>query len=213
MSKNGDLTKEAMNNAFSDEQIERFNQGREKAVKKVKLLYHFENLDHLNTKKDPNEKKFVDGENHCVLVTQNGKGERNVEPRTRFEALQHYQDGVPLDSDKGEVLFSLQAHEAVYVPEPGEEVDLEGLRSEKERKYFAYRVYNFRKNSKKEMYFLPHHVADFIESKKEYGTQDRLQFIDTDEPRTKIIDNAIKLQIDRLGHVQDVLVKKPLVQH
>jgi hypothetical protein len=50
------------------------------------------------------------------------------------------------------------------------------------------------------MYFLPHHFAEPIVKKEEYGSQDLTEFIDTDPIPSKIIDNAVKIQLDRLGH-------------
>jgi len=83
----GGLTKEAMKEAFTDKNIELFNQSRNKPVENVKLLINGD-LTRFETNEDPNDKKFIDGKNYCFIVYENGNGERSFDVISRYEALQ-----------------------------------------------------------------------------------------------------------------------------
>jgi len=86
------------------------------------------------------------------------------------------------------------------VPRPEEEFTQDILNN---RKQITDRIYNYKKSSgPKRGYFLRHDIASVIELNKELGSQNRVEFIDTDEPPTKITNHCIKIQIDRLGHIQ-----------
>jgi CRISPR/Cas system Type II protein with McrA/HNH and RuvC-like nuclease domain len=193
----GALTKAAMAEAFQSANIERFNQKRNSPVHKVTLIEPQQNLEALD-----DERWVYPGENYCIVVNNhNGVSLRAV---TNLEALEHFKQGGTHNSlltERGD--FSLWAYEMVYVPRPGEAIPDDP--SEVSQEALAERTYVFRKNSNKQMYFLPHCVADPVFRSEEYGTQDMLQFIDTDNPRTKIINRFIKLYIDRLGHLISLL--------
>ena len=188
----GEVTKAAMEEAFNPANIERFNKNRKDPVHQVRLIEHQQKLEALD-----DERCVYPGENYCILV--NNQERVRLKTVTNLEALEHFKQG----GTHQELLeepsdFSLWAYEMVYVPKPQERVP-ETL-AELTQEELAERSYVFRKNSNEQMYFLHHCVADSILRSEEFGTQDMVQFIDTEQPRTKIIDQCIKLQLDRLGH-------------
>lgn len=189
----GEVTKAAMAEAFKPANIERFNKNRKNPVHQVRLIEHQGKLEALD-----DERWVYPGENYCIIVN-NQEGLR-LRPVTNLEALEHFKQGgthQDLLEESGD--FSLWAYEMVYVPRPGEHVpdspfDLDPTT-------LVERTYVFRKNSHRKMLFLPHTVAAPIGTwKAEFGADDYLVYIDSDDPPRKIAEHAVKLEVDRLGH-------------
>lgn len=191
-----ELSKTAMQEAFKPANIERFNKNRKNPVHQVRLIEHQEKLEGIDE-----ERMVYPGENYCIVV--NNQEKVKLTAVTNLQALEEFKQGSThqdLLKESGD--FSLWAYEMVYVPRPGEDTP-ESI-AKLSRDAITERTFVFRKNSNEKMYFLPHHVADPIYRSEEFGTQDMVQFIDIDKPRTKIINRCVKLKVNRLGH----LIKK-----
>jgi CRISPR-associated endonuclease Csn1 len=112
---------------------------------------------------------------------------------------------IPINSKKGEFLFSLSPDDLVYVPtneemENPNSIDFKHLSSEQK-----LRIYKMEKASGTECYFIQSNVSNLIkkyDSKSkfgEFGSQNKLK---TDIEGVKIIDRCWKLKTGRLGKIE-----------
>lgn len=199
----GDLKK-----AFNEDNLLLFNSNRKKKVFKVRVLKNGD-LKQLRTQNDINEHKFVDeGSNYCFVIYYNSEGAREYDNVTFFDAAGAASEGMQfIEHRVGFNYFTLHAGEAVYVLRPGE---TEAQINWNDKLQISKRIFLFILSSGKQAYFLPISIADHLKAidndkKNEYGSQNSSEFIDSDEPRTKIIERCVKIWIDRLGNIKPAM--------
>ncbi len=194
--------------AFSDDGLVEFNSSRKKPVFKVRVLLNAD-LKQLRTKEDSNIRKFIkEGGNYCFVIYQDNLGNRYYDNLSFFDASQLAKDGLPLVENRENCQhFTLQAGELVYVPVPGQTSKEINWNNFKE---INGRVYKFVKSSGNQAYFIPGSISDILNKKNEFeidefGSQNCLEFINEDEPRTKISERCAKIHIDRLGKIKPLM--------
>lgn len=188
--------------AFSPNGVYEFNEKRKKPVFKVKMLLN-ENFKPLN-EVGPNYRYVEGGNNYCLIVMEEKNGQRNLENRSFFDAVQlAMQQLDPEAPENGKAIFTLKARESVYVLLPEEnpqDVDWG------DQQRIAERIYQYRKNSGTQSYFIPHTISEVLKKQSgflvdEFGSQQLTEWEDRDDPRTKIIQRCIKVNVDRLGRI------------
>lgn len=112
---------------------------------------------------------------------------------------------VPINTEKGNFLFSLSPNDLVYVPTDEElnnslSVDLERL-IEKHSK----QIFKIVSSTGKRLYGLPYAVARTIYDKNEFTSLNKVEF---DDSNNSIKARCWKLQIDRLGNITNVIKAK-----
>ena len=165
------------------------------------------NVGQTGNKKD----KFVEtakGTNLFFAIYQDDNGKRNYETIPLNIIIERQKQGlssVPDINNFGHrLLFHLSPNDLVYV-RSNEEMQLKDKFNFKELDKNQFdRIYKMEKASGKECYFIQHNIANLIlpyDAKNkfgEYGSQNKLQ-ISIDG--IKIVENCIKLKIDRLGNM------------
>jgi CRISPR-associated endonuclease Csn1 len=189
--------------AFSPKGILEFNRRRKKPVFKVRLLLN-ENFKPLS-ETGPNHRFVEGGNNYCLIVKEDKDGKRTLESRSFFDAVQLAMQNLdPESSEVGKAVFTLKAGEPVYVLRPDEE---HGQVVWTDQVKLAERIWIYRKTSNEsKAYFLPHTISEVLKKQSgfaidEFGSQHLTEWEDSDDPRTKIIQNCLKVNIDRLGHI------------
>jgi len=213
--------------AFSPEGIEDMNQHIESYNdgKKHQPIYKvrvFEIGSRFPLGETGNKKaKFVEaakGTNLFFAVYQDDKGKRYYETIPLNIVIERQKQGyhsVPTSDDKGrELVFHLSPNDLVYVPVSEElENSLASLNVKQLNKEQRKRVYKVEKFSGVECYFVRHDIACLIknyDAKTKVGeleSQNKLQSTMTDD-RLKITDVCIKLNVDRLGNINEALFAK-----
>jgi CRISPR-associated endonuclease Csn1 len=207
--------------AFTAEGLQVLNRGRRVPLRQVKckmddaLVDQALSRERLLKRGDPNRKRFVEKfEKHALVVhVDMTTGKREPEPVSLYDAVERTMQGLPLAEEQSNCKqFVLKRNSLVYVPRPGEEerdVDWNEL------DYVGQRLYRAVKFSTQN-YFLPVTISSVVKlesaapseqeeegeetkAPREYGTQDCTEWVDSDEPRTKIIERFIPVELDRLG--------------
>lgn len=142
------------------------------------------------------------GDNYALAVHVHLEtGERTFDIVSFYDAVQRKRLGLELiDPKPDHRSFLLRKKDPVYVPRPGELIrDIPW----KDQQAIWERLYSTVKFSGERHYF--NHSALSAIAKgfegQELGSQNCTEFIDADEPRTKISSAAIPVQVNRLGHV------------
>jgi hypothetical protein len=152
----------------------------------------------------PNPRFVEGGNNYCLIVKEDSEGNRSLESRSFFDAVQLSLQGLnPEIPEHGTASFVLKAGEPVYVLRPDEKAcDIDWNDQGK----ISERVWVYRKSSGNQAYFLPHTIGEVFKKQggfvvDEFGSQHLTEWEDNDDPRTKIIQHCIKVQVDRLGRI------------
>lgn len=192
---------------------------RKKVANRNKYEISLQKLDRI---KSFNTSQYVNtGSNYAFAVLEKD-GERIFDIISLFDAVQLIKDAFKEEVDKdsfdknkvlkeyfeqkrnARLLFTLKQQDIVYFPEDDENVVFDSFDSEFEGYWrSAERSNNFfvvNKFSGKQIYFLPHTVADIIEKKIELGSQDKLEFF----KGRKIANDCVPVSLDRLGNVVGV---------
>jgi CRISPR-associated endonuclease Csn1 len=198
---NGDLKA-----AFSHQGVYEFNRGRKKPVFKVRVLLN-ENFKPLD-ESGPNFRYIEGGNNYCLIVKGGQQDKRTLESRSFFDAVQLAMQGLnPEAPEEGESEFTLKAGEPVYVLRTDEEV---GNVDWSNQAAIAERVWIYRKAANEaKVYFLPHTISEVLKKQSgflvdEFGSQNLTEWEDRDDPRTKIIQRCVKVNVDRLGRISPI---------
>jgi CRISPR-associated endonuclease Csn1 len=197
--------------AFTGDGLFILNDGQGQKLQKVRCVAFdttiedtkgFTRLEHKN---DPNTKQHVKkGENYALVVYEHLEtGAREFDVIAFYDAVERKVNDLDIvDPKPGYRHFILRKNDLVYVPRPGEDlasVDWADTRAVGER---IFRTVKFSGNY---FYFLPtsaSSLATLSNGEPEYGSQNCTEFVDTDEPRTKISKVAIPCTIARLGQLQ-----------
>lgn len=210
--------------AFSKEGVKALNAGKDKAIKSFKIPpanspdeEQEEALQRIDRKSSYNHKLYVKtGDNYAFAVLQ--KGEKRTSDIISFydaavlakdgmKSGRHNVDEIVADYFRGknpeaQFLFLLKQNELVYLPNADEVVPV----NESDARYYEFwndtaerakRVYSVVKFSGRQIYFLKHDIAQVIENKAEFGTQNCYEKVDG----VSIKDKCVKIQIDRLGKI------------
>lgn len=202
--------------AFSPEGIEelnanikRFNHGvNHKPIKKARV---FEVGGKFNLGYRGNKgAKFVEaakGTNLFFGVYADNKGNRTFDTIPLALVIERQKQGLsscPLEDEKGNrLLFDLSPNDLVFVPSPEEQenpqiVDVNNLNPDQ-----VSRIYKFVSSTENRAYFIQNNVAISIVNKFEYSSLNKLE---------KSIDNQMiktvcwKLNLDRLGHINEIIL-------
>ncbi len=207
--------------AFTVEGLQVLNRNRKVPLRQVKckmddaLVDHALSRERLLKRGDLNRKRFVEKFEKYALVIHVDRttGKREPEPVSLFDAVERTMKGHPIAEDRPNCKqFVLKRNSLVYVPRPGEEerdVDWADLDQIGQR---LYRAVKFSTQN----YFLPVTISTVVKleaspaseqdedgdenkAPREYGTQDCTEWVDSDNPRTKILERFIPVELDRLG--------------
>ncbi len=210
----------AIEKAFTGEGLQVFNHGRRVPVRQVKCKMDEAIVDEALSRErllkvgDNNRKRYVEKfEKHAlVLHVDETTGERTPDPVSLYDAVQRTMKGLPLAKElPGCRQMLLKRNSLVYVPLPDEElrdVNWDDVDAISKR---LYRAVKFSTQN----YFLPVTISSVIKLEggaapndaleeeatkaQEYGTQNCTEWVDTDTPRTKILDRCIPVEVGRLG--------------
>lgn len=205
----GDIKK-----AFSGDGLAAFNQSRKIPITAVKVIDGANQTigesigkEKLVRKNSLNDKMHIDpASNYAFAIYENEDDiKNNVWPVRReydivsfYNALQLTLSGEPLFQNKiGYRCFSLSANDLVYVPfedEKPSQIDWNNIHKIKDR------LLNMTKASGSRIYFTPNHIADFIVTGVELGSQNCLEMLDN----KGIKHTCIKVKVDRLGNITPV---------
>lgn len=207
---NGDDPKKA----FNAEGLHEFNRNRSIPLFKVRCklddteVGEAENREPIERDSEDNRKLFIEkGNNFCFVIYEHMEtGKREYGIVSFYDAVALKTSGQPIVTPKdGYRFFTLSHNELVYVLRPEETFETINFEDIKKSNSRVYRVVKF---SGKQIYFAPQTLADIVKSElisfQELGTQKGLEFINTDNPRTKISERCIKVDIDRLGKVKPI---------
>ena len=100
------------------------------------------------------------------------------------------------DPQGGKLRFWLSPNDLVYLPTEDER------QSPSIDKLEVQRIYKFVSSTKKQAFFLPHHVATIIKDGTEFQAKNK---IEVTEDRVKISTNCWKLEVDRLGNIVRII--------
>ncbi len=196
--------------AFTAEALLVFNKGQRTPVTKVRCRMDDTTVGdamgraRLGHKGDPNGKQYVEkGENYALAVfVHEETGAREFEVVSFFDAVNRKLRGLgPVESRPAHRHYLLRKNDLVYVPRPGDETVTVNWNDHASIRERIYRLVKF---SGDYYYFLPATISSVVglaDSASEYGSQNCTEFIDTDEPRTKIKSVCIPLQVGRTGSV------------
>lgn len=195
--------------ALTDDGLNALNDGRAIPLKRVRIKKHdtpiWDTDGHraLQRPQAGNPKLHIKmGDNYALAVhVHEETGDRAFEIVSFYDAVQRQREGQPLvDPRPGYRTFLLRKKDPVYVPRPGELVrdilwgDQEAIRD---------RLYITVQFSGNRHYFIQSSISAIAKGFEsvELGSQNAAEFLDTDQPRTKISPVAIPVRIDRLGRV------------
>ena len=189
--------------AFTEENLEKFNQDRHKPVFKVRTHTNG-NPEELNRKFSTNDKLFVEkGNNYCFVIYEHEQTkERSYEVVSFYDAVMRRLNGEPLAPAKdGCRQFTLSHNEIVYVPESDEvleEIDWT------DTKRIAGRLYKVEKFTSKgyEIHFSPIHFSLSLSGEFIHPNPSDKSTFTLDTPRISIKTKCIKVFIDRLGRIK-----------
>lgn len=163
---------------------------------------------HSGNKKD----KYVEaakGTNLFFAIYIDEKGKRHYETIPLNIVIERQKQGVssiPEQNEEGlKLMMFLSPNDLVYVPTEEERENQNYLDFQKISFEQSKRIYKMEKASGKECYFIQHNIANLIvpyDAKQklgEYGSQNKLQI---SIEGLKIVENCIKLTIDRLGNIK-----------
>ncbi|MGN0030015.1 MAG: type II CRISPR RNA-guided endonuclease Cas9 [Marinilabiliaceae bacterium] len=138
-------------------------------------------------------RKFVEadkGTNLFFAVYSDGKSGRSFDTITLRTAVSRLLKGlrpVPETNDKGErLIFSVEINGLVYIPLDGEAKIVD-----------PKRIYKLVSSSKDQPWWRPANVAQVIQKKAEFGSQDKITSIGN----TVIKNICLPIEVDRLGNV------------
>ena len=207
--------------AFSPEGIESLNKNittlnRGKAhqpifkVKMYEVGSRFPLSDNINSAKHKKYAEAAKGTNlYFAIYWDANKQKRNYETIPLREVIEHQKQvahlpktdrtPIPIRPELGQYLFSLSPNDLVYVPMPGEDlntIDFDHLTTTQKE-----RIYKMVSSTGSECHFLPSHIASVIYKKIEFGSLNKNErALDG----LMIKETAIKLKVDRLGHLKAV---------
>jgi CRISPR-associated endonuclease Csn1 len=203
--------------AFSTEGLEKLNK---KAIENPKIGKEIKSVTRLDGKVDLEDmfnKGFYETDKgamaYFVMYENQETKEREVfESIATHKAIEKIVKGKPIAEEReGYDKIILSPGDLVYVPtkeeseknKAGTEIGEAIVLSDKSK--ISERIYQVRKFSKKQCYFLKSTISDLIipyDSKSkigEYGSQNLSEKSDDD---IKIIDTCIKIKVDRLGNIK-----------
>lgn len=199
--------------ALTDDGLNALNDGRPIHLKRVRIKKHdtpiWDTDGHralLRPRSDNPKLHIKMGDNYALAVhVHEQTGERAFEIVSFYDAVQRQRKGQPLvDERPGHRTFLLRKKDPVYVPRPGEQLrDIPWH----DQQAIWERVYVTIQFSGNRHYFNQcalSSIAPGFES-VELGSQNSTEFVDLDEPRTKISTVAIPVRVDRLGRVKPLL--------
>ncbi|MCW5898349.1 MAG: hypothetical protein KIT10_03680 [Flavobacteriales bacterium] len=195
--------------ALTDDGLNALNDGRNVPVRRIRIKKHdtpiWDTDGHRNMLRpdSPNERMHIKmGDNYALAVhVHEENGERSFEIISFYDAVQRQRQGMELvDTKPGHRTFLLRKKDPVYVPRPGEQIrDIPW----DDQQAIWDRLYITIQFSGNRHYFNQcslSSIAPGFES-VELGSQNSTEFVDRDEPRTKISPVAIPIRVDRLGRV------------
>ena len=140
------------------------------------------------------------GTNLYLGVYEQEDGQRSVATiplRLVVERLKQGLSPVPETEEQGAKLrFWLSPNDLVYLPTEDE------WQSPSIDKLEVQRIYKFVSSSKRQAFFLPHHVATVIKDGTEFQAKNKIEMT---EDRVKIATNCWKLEVDRLGNIVRII--------
>ena len=140
------------------------------------------------------------GTNLYLGVYENDEGQRSVATMPLRMVIERLKQGlapVPETDQQGAKLrFWLSPNDLVYLPTEDER------QSPSIDKLEVQRIYKFVSSTKKQAFFLPHHVATIIKDGTEFQAKNK---IEVTEDRVKISTNCWKLEVDRLGNIVRII--------
>ena len=145
--------------------------------------------------------KFVEadkGTNLFFAIYEKEDGTRNYDTvpfNIVVERLKNHIGYVPDTNEKGEkLIFTLSPQDLVYLKnEDNDMVDNNLDRS---------RIYKFVSCTKKVGYFIPHSIANVIQTGVEFGSLNKIETIEEQNKKISIQKNCIKIKVDRLGNIK-----------
>lgn len=178
-------------------------------------------LQKLERDKSYNDSLYVNTGSNYLFAILEKNGKRIYDIISLFEATEHLKSVVQekgidtIDKEsvfknyfesisKGKLLFTLKILDIVYFPSENEEVILDAqsplfknywLNSER-----SNNIYVVNKFSGKQIYFSRQDVAELIERKIEFGSQNMEEFVD----ERKVVEYCYPLKLDRLGNIIEV---------
>jgi len=202
--------------AFTTEGLLEFNKNRKIPVYKVRCKVDETEVGSVPTREplerdsELNPKLHIEkGDNYCFVIHENILDKkREFDVISFFDAIALVRKGLPIISTKhGYKHFVLKHNELVYVLRPNEEFETINW---EETKNLSKRIFRIVKFSNKRLYALKHNIASNVVLDEsifgkfsEFGTNKNcVEFIDSDEPRTKISERCVKVYIDRLGKIK-----------
>lgn len=145
--------------------------------------------------------QYVEAEKNTNLffaIYQDAEGKRCFETiplKTAVENLIALKSPAPLQNAEGnQLLFTLSPGDLVYVPKEGEVVTLGALD--------VSRIYKMVSCTKKQCFFIPQSVSTVLSYGEEFGAINKIELTDN---RENIKQNCVKLRIDRLGRITQII--------
>ena len=186
--------------AFSPEGLEAMNATLRIPVRRVRVFESMGKKFSLGSTANK-ASKYVEaakGTNMLFVIYEDCEGSRIIDDNSSLPLMEVIEKKKlrlpPADHIEGYRWFTLSPGSVVYMPEPDENtenIDWSGFTSEQMSK--LYRCVSF---SGSICYFLPLTLADVIEMKKEYGSQNKTE---RDNYGQMIKRHCIKLEVTRLG--------------
>ena len=196
--------------ALTDDGLNALNDGRNVPLKRVRIKKHdtpiWDTDGHRQLLRpgSGNERLHIKmGDNYALAVHVHLEtGERSFEIVSFYDAVQRKRLGLDLiDFKPDHRTFLLRKKDPVYVPRPGELMrDIPWH----DQQAIWDRIYSTVKFSGDRHYFIQAAISAIAKGfeGQELGSQNCTEFVDEDEPRTKISGTAIPVQVDRLGRVR-----------
>ena len=200
-----------MEKALTGDGITQLNDGRAVPLRTVRIkkydaaIWDTDGHARMQRPGETNQRMHVrKGDNYALAVYVNEEtGEREFDVISFYDAVARKLQGWDVvDTRPGCRHFVLRKKDLVYVPRPDESI---AHINWGDKDTISKRLWLTTKFSGNRFYFLPAQVSAVIGELAEFGSQHCAEFIDTDEPRTKISQVCLPVRVDRLGHVQPLL--------
>ena len=201
-----------MEKALTGDGITQLNDGRPVPLRTVRIkkydaaIWDTDGHAQMQRPGERNQRMHVrKGENHALAVfVHEETGERQFEVISFYDAVARKLKGQDIVEPRpGFRHFVLRKKDPVYVLRPGESIHDVPWNDETA---MWERLYITVKFSGTDHYFLHSSISSIAEgfSAKEFGSQNCTAFEDKDEPRTKISQSAIPVNVSRLGKVSPI---------
>lgn len=196
-----------MEKALTGDGITQLNDGRPVPLRTVRIkkydaaIWDTDGHTQMQRPGERNDRMHVrKGENYALAVHVNEEtGERQFEVISFYDAVARKLKGQDIVEPRlGFRYFVLRKKDPVYVPRPDEaltQIDWN------DRNRVHERLWTTTKFSGSRFYFIPSTVSSVLGEMLEFGSQHCAEFVDADEPRTKIALVCIPVHVDRLGGV------------